>query len=40
MEALRERVAERARIRAHLDSKRRIPFDEDRIFRRDRELDG
>jgi hypothetical protein len=29
-----------ARIRPHLDGERRIPFDEDRIFRRDRELDG
>ncbi|HZH09590.1 MAG TPA: glutathione S-transferase [Microvirga sp.] len=38
--ALRETVAGRPRIRAYLDSPRRIPFNEDDIFRRYAELDG
>lgn len=37
---LHERVAERPRIKAYIDSKRRIPFNEEGIFRRYRELDG
>lgn len=37
--ALRERVAARPRIAAYLASKRRIPFNEDGIFRRYPELD-
>jgi glutathione S-transferase len=38
--ALHDRVAERPRIRAYLDSDRRIPFNESGIFRRYPELDG
>ena len=38
--ALRDRVAERPRIAAYLRSKRRIPFNEDGIFRRYPELDA
>jgi glutathione S-transferase len=38
--ALRDRVAERARISAYLASERRIPFNEEGIFRRYKELDG
>ena len=38
--ALRDRVAERPRIAAYLASKRRIPFNEDGIFRRYPALDG
>jgi len=38
--ALREAVAERPRIRAYLASPRRIPFNEDGIFRRYPELDA
>ena len=38
--ALHEAVAARPRIRAYLDSGRRIPFNEDGIFRRYPELDG
>ena len=38
--ALRERVAARPRIEAYLQSERRIPFNEDGIFRRYPELDG
>ncbi len=37
--ALRESVAERPRIRAYLDSGRRLPFSEQDIFRHYRELD-
>jgi glutathione S-transferase len=37
--ALRDRVAERPRIAAYLRSKRRIPFNQDGIFRRYPELD-
>jgi glutathione S-transferase len=37
---LRDRVAERPRIAAYLASKRRIPFNEDGIFRRYPALDG
>lgn len=37
--ALRERVAQRPNIAAYLSSKRRIPFNEDGIFRRYPELD-
>jgi glutathione S-transferase len=37
--AVRDRVAARPRIAAYLDSPRRIPFNEDGIFRRYRELD-
>jgi glutathione S-transferase len=37
--ALRDRVAERPRIKAYLASDRRIPFNEDGIFRRYPELD-
>jgi glutathione S-transferase len=37
--ALRETVANRPRIKAYLGSKRRIPFNEDGIFRRYPELD-
>ena len=39
VEALHAAVAERPRIRAYLDSPRRIPFNEDGIFRRYPELD-
>ena len=38
--ALRDRVAKRPRIRAYLESERRIPFNEQGIFRRYPELDG
>jgi len=38
--ALRDRVAERPRIAAYLRSERRIPFNEDGIFRRYPELDA
>ena len=38
--ALRDRVAKRPRIRAYLESDRRIPFNEQGIFRRYPELDG
>ena len=38
--ALRDRVAGLPRIKAYLDSPRRIPFNEDGIFRRYPELDG
>ncbi len=38
--ALCQRVAERPRIKAYLASGRRIPFNEDGIFRRYPELDG
>ncbi len=38
--ALRDRVAARPRIKAYLTSARRIPFNEDGIFRRYPELDG
>jgi glutathione S-transferase len=38
--ALRRRVAARPRIAAYLNSPRRIPFNEDGIFRRYPELDG
>ncbi|HSY39590.1 MAG TPA: glutathione S-transferase [Polyangia bacterium] len=38
--ALRDRVAERPRIAAYLRSERRIPFNEDDIFRRYPELDA
>ncbi|SCY52635.1 glutathione S-transferase [Microvirga guangxiensis] len=38
--ALHEAVAERPRIRAYLESPRRIPFNEEGIFRRYPELDG
>jgi glutathione S-transferase len=38
--ALRDRVAQRPRIRVYLQSERRIPFNEHGIFRRYPELDG
>lgn len=38
--ALRDRVASRPNIKAYLASDRRIPFNEDGIFRAYRELDG
>lgn len=38
--ALHESVARRPRIKAYLESSRRIPFNEDGIFRRYPELDG
>ncbi len=38
--ALRDRVASRSRIKAYLKSERRIPFNEDGIFRHYPELDG
>jgi len=38
--ALRRRVAQRPRIAAYLGSSRRIPFNEEGIFRRYPELDG
>jgi len=37
---LRERVAERPRLRKYLRSKRRIPFNQQGIFRRYPELDA
>lgn len=39
MLALRARVASRPRIAAYLASERRIPFNEDGLFRRYPELD-
>ena len=36
---LRDRVAERPNIKAYLDSDRRIPFNEEGIFRRYKALD-
>jgi glutathione S-transferase len=36
---LRDKIAARPRIRAYLESERRLPFNEDGIFRRYRELD-
>ena len=38
--ALHDKIAARPNIRAYLDSDRRIPFNEDGIFRRYPELDG
>jgi glutathione S-transferase len=38
--ALRDRVAALPRIRAYLESERRIPFNEDGVFRHYAELDG
>jgi glutathione S-transferase len=38
--ALRDRVAARPRVRKYLESERRIPFNEEGIFRRYPELDG
>jgi glutathione S-transferase len=38
--ALHEHVAQRPRIAAYLASERRIPFNEEGIFRRYRELDS
>ncbi len=38
--ALRDRVARRPRIKAYLASERRVPFNEDGIFRRYPELDS
>jgi glutathione S-transferase len=38
--ALRDRVAERPRIKAYLQTERRIPFNEEGIFRHYPELDG
>jgi glutathione S-transferase len=38
--ALRERVAKQRRVRAYLESERRIPFNQQGIFRRYPELDG
>ena len=38
--ALRDRVAARPKIKAYLESERRIPFNEEGIFRRYKELDG
>ena len=40
MLALRDRVAERPNVAAYLASPRRVPFNEDGIFRRYPELDG
>lgn len=40
LEALHEEVFARPRIRRYLASKRRLPFNDDDIFRRYRELDG
>jgi glutathione S-transferase len=37
---LRERVAARPRLASYLASKRRLPFNEDDLFRRYAELDG
>ena len=39
MVALAERIAERPRIKSYLASERRIPFNEDGIFRYYKELD-
>jgi glutathione S-transferase len=38
--ALHDRVAHRPRIKAYLQSERRIPFNQMGIFRHYRELDG
>ncbi|MEC9344265.1 MAG: glutathione S-transferase, partial [Pseudomonadota bacterium] len=38
--ALHEAIARRPRLRAYLESERRIPFNEDGIFRRYPELDA
>lgn len=38
--SLHDRVAARPNIKAYLESRRRIPFNEQGIFRRYRELDG
>jgi glutathione S-transferase len=38
--ALHDRVAARPRLAAYLSSERRIPFNQDGIFRRYPELDG
>lgn len=38
--ALRERVARQPRLRAYIDSARRVPFNQQGIFRRYPELDG
>jgi glutathione S-transferase len=38
--ALRDRVASRPNIKAYLASERRIPFNEQGIFRRYKELDA
>lgn len=38
--ALHDRVAQRKRIKAYLKSKRRIPFNNEDVFRRYRELDA
>lgn len=38
--AVHDRVAKRPRLKAYLESERRIPFNEDDIFRRYPELDG
>jgi glutathione S-transferase len=38
--ALHKRIAQRSRIRAYLDSARRVPFNEQGIFRHYPELDG
>jgi glutathione S-transferase len=38
--ALRDRIAERPNIKAYLASARRIPFNEEGIFRRYKALDG
>jgi glutathione S-transferase len=40
LRALHDRVAKRPRVAAYLASERRIPFNEDGIFRHDPELDG
>jgi glutathione S-transferase len=37
---LRDRIAARPKIAAYLASERRIPFNEDGIFRHYKELDG
>ena len=37
---LHDRVAERPKIRAYLESERRIAFNEEGIFRHYKELDG
>ncbi len=38
--ALSQRIAQRPRIKAYLESDRRLPFNEDGIFRHYPELDG
>jgi glutathione S-transferase len=40
LRALHDRVAKRPRVAAYLASERRIPFNEDGIFRHYPELDG